>query len=117
MAIIPAYNPGDKIRIGNHAGTNLDGSSRDAFKDVLGVITDPTTVKVKLRKLPDGTAKVYGWPTPDTDGVLTKEATGRFYVDYTALSTDDARWAWRLEGSGVITTADEGEFRILPTAF
>ena len=117
MAIIPAYNPGDKIRIGNHAGTNLDGTARDAFKDVAGTITDPTTVKVKIRALPSGTAKVYGWPTPDTDGSLIRESVGRFYVDYTAVSSDVAPWAWRIEGSGAVTTADEGEFRVIPTSF
>ena len=117
MAIIPAYDIGDKIRVGNHAGDNLDGTARDAFKDVLGVITDPTNVVLRLRKLPSGTPKLYGYPSGLSDGTLIKESAGRFYFDYIAVAGDDGRWGWKLEGTGQVTSADEGEFRVVASAF
>ena len=116
MAVIAAYDIGDKIRIGCHTGTNLDGTVRDPFRDELGVATDPTAVTLKLRKLPDSTALVYGWPAPGANGVLIKESTGRFYVDYIAVDGDDGRWGWKIFGTGVIVTADEGEFRVVPSS-
>jgi hypothetical protein len=115
MATIPAYDIGDKIRIGNHVGTNLDGNARDAFKDSAGVVTDPDTITLRLRKLPSGTTKVFGYPS-GVDGVLIKESSGRYYTDYIAVSGDDGRWGWRLEGTGLVQTADEGEFRIAASA-
>src|SRR5262245_54079680 len=117
MAIIPSYDVGDKVRIGNHAGSNVDGTARQPFKDVAGADTDPTAIKVRFRKLPDGTARVLGYPSADTDGLLVREAVGRFYTDYIVQPGDDGRWGWKLEGTGVITSADEGEFRVSASAF
>lgn len=117
MGSIPTYDIGDKIRIGNHTGSNDDGEVRDAFRDAAAVATDPTTVTLRVRKLPSGTTKVYGWPSPGVDGTLTRESVGRFYTDYTAVVNDDGDWAWRLEGTSIVQTAEEGQFTVRPSAF
>lgn len=117
MGTIPTYDIGDKVRIGNHLGSNDDGNTRDAFTNVSGVATDPSAVTLRVRKRPSGTTHIYSWPSAGADGTLTKEATGRFYFDVSFTTGDDGRWAWRIEGTGTVTAADEGEFTIVPSAF
>lgn len=103
---IPSYDIGDKIRLGNQAGENEDGTERGAFTDITGAAADPTTVSLELKK-PDGTDVVYGYPT-GADGNLTKETTGRYYRD---VSLDQAGlWQWTLAGTGVVETSEQGSF-------
>ena len=103
---IPAYDVGDRLRLGNQAGDNEDETARGAFTDITGTAADPTTVSLELRK-PDGTELVYNWPTQGAgDGVLTQEGTGRFYRD---VSMDAAGlWWWVLSGTGSVETAEQG---------
>jgi hypothetical protein len=103
---IPAYDIGDKLRLGNHAGTNEDDTTRGAFTNIAGVATNPTSVSLELKR-PDGTALVYNFPTQGTgDGLLTQETTGRYYRD---LSMDTAGlWHWSLSGTGSVETSEQG---------
>ena len=103
---IPAYDTGDKLRLGNHLGTNEDGTDRGAFTDITGVAANPTAARLELRK-PDGTALVYNWPTQGTgDGVLTQEGVGRFYRDVSLTSS--GLWHWNLSGTGAVETSEQG---------
>lgn len=105
---IPAYDVGDKLRLGNHLGDNADDTAREAFTDITGSPTDPTTVSLELRK-PDGTDLVYNWPTlSGGDGLMTQEGIGRFFVDVTL----DQRglWWWIYSGTGTVVTAEQGAF-------
>lgn len=107
---IPSFDVGDRIRLGNSAGTNPDASSRDAFRDVNGTAADPTTVSLHLL-LPNGTSVVYNWPDQgEGDGLLTREALGRFYGDLTL--TLAGRWRWRFSSTGTVETSEEGELYV-----
>ena len=106
--MITAFDVGDSIRLGNHAGTNEDETARAAFTDILGVATDPTTVVLSVKK-PGVESDVYGFPT-GADGNLTKEATGRFYRD---VDLDvHGLWHWQLTGTGVVETSESGAFYV-----
>lgn len=104
---------GDMRRIGNHSTDPVTGlpTGLAAFTDEGGDETDPTEVRLTIRK-PDGTQLVYVWPTADVDELdLTKEdaATGRFYAD---VEIDQAgNWPIRLQGTGTVTAAAEDYLR------
>jgi hypothetical protein len=103
---IPAYDIGDKLRLGNHLGVNEDGTDRGAFTDITGTAANPTTVRLELRR-PDGTELVYNWPTQGSGtGLLTQEGPGRFYRD---VSLDGSGlWCWILSGTGAVETSEQG---------
>ena len=105
---IPGYDVGDLIRLGNQAGDNEDETARVAFTDIAGVAADPTSVSLVIKK-PDGTGLTYNYPTQGAgDGVLIKEATGRYYRD---LELDaHGLWHWTLSGTGVVETSESGAF-------
>jgi hypothetical protein len=107
---VPAFDVGDKIRLGNHAGDNPDETTRAAFTDVTGTAADPTTVVLEILK-PSGTTLTYNYPTQGAgDGLLTKETTGRYYRD---LSLDTAGlWHWTLSGTGTVETSEQGAFYV-----
>ena len=100
---ISSYDTGDVVRLGNHS-TN---TATAAFTDALGVATDPSVVTLVVDK-PDGTTTTtytYGGSP-----ALSKETTGRYYVDVTI---DQAGlWAYRLAGTGTAQAADEGQFHV-----
>lgn len=100
-----AYDIGDTVRVGN----STDDATNIAFTDAGGVAADPTTVTLTLN-CPDGTTLVYGWPSAGTDGSLTQEATGRFFVDLLLGTGKQGVWHWRLVGSGDLATAVQGVF-------
>jgi hypothetical protein len=104
------YDVGDRIRLGNHSA-----SGAAAFKNAAGTDADPDLVKLTM-KLPDNTLVVYVWPFPGDVGELqlTKEGTGRFYVDYdlTAGTADAGTYRYRLAGTGVVMAAEEGSFTV-----
>jgi hypothetical protein len=96
---------GDQIRFGNYSGA----SDAAAFTDLDGTATDPTAVLLMVVK-PDQTALVYGWPDAATDGTLTRESAGRFYMD---VDIDQSgSWRYRLEGTGAVVAASEGSLRV-----
>lgn len=104
----------DLVRLGNHSGTNDNGDARAAFKDPVGVATDPTSVTLMLRK-PSGALLEYSWPSAGDDGTLVKETTGRFYFD--VLIDEVGTWFWQFTGTGTVQTREEGEFWVRPTFF
>ena len=69
--------------------------------------TDPVTVTCYYKD-PTGnkTTLVYG-----TDAALVKDSTGKYHVDITAATS--GYWAYRFEGSGTVTAANEAEFLVL----
>ena len=71
--------------------------------------TDPVTVKCYYKD-PNGNkiTLTYG-----TDGALVKDSTGRYHVDITANTS--GYWAYRFEGSGTVTAANEAEFLVQPS--
>jgi hypothetical protein len=76
------------------------------FRDFAGVLADPTTVTVKIKK-GNGTilpAKVFG-----TDLAIVKESMGVYHID---LDTDvHGTWTIRWEGTGTVKAAIEQRFR------
>jgi hypothetical protein len=96
---------GDLERLGNPS----QDTSSAAFTNLAGLATDPTAVTLDVQK-PDGSMLRYGWPSPGPDGLLTKEATGRFYRD---VSIDQSgTWRFRLAGTGAVQAASESSFRV-----
>ena len=107
---IPSYDVGDMVRLGNHAGSNEDDTSRQPFADVDGTPTDPTNVDLSVRT-PSGLALVYNWPTQGAGtGLLVKEAIGRFYYDLELA--EHGLWHWALAGHGVVDTTERGAFYV-----
>jgi hypothetical protein len=113
--MIPSFDVGDRIRLGNASGNNADGVARQAFETLLGVPTDPTMVSLQIIR-PDSTELVYNWPSQGAgDGVLDREATGRFYHDLTLDAF--GKWRWRLLSTGAVETSDKGELYVRWDAF
>lgn len=101
-----SYQIGDLVRVGNYSGT----SGTEEFALLNGTVTDPTVTHVEIEK-PDGTVLVYALPhDAATDGDLTLESTGRFYVD---IAVDQAGvWQYREAGTGAVTAAFQGAFYV-----
>ncbi len=104
-----SYDKGDRIRLGNHSALGVS-----AFKNSTGTDTDPTAVTLKVKD-PEGTVVTYSWPTGSP--ALTRETTGRFYID---LDLPDnalvGTWYYRLAGTGTVMAAEEGSFVVNPSA-
>lgn len=81
------------------------------FRNFAGVLTDPTTVKVSIKK-PDATVttKTYG-----TDGDVIKQSTGIYYIDINADTT--GTWAFRWFSIGTGQAASEQRFRVRQSDF
>jgi uncharacterized protein YfaS (alpha-2-macroglobulin family) len=86
------YDPGTRVRI-------------EAFFEVAGERTDPTTVTLRVRR-PNGSVTVY------TTGQLTKVATGHYRLELTPAKTEFGRWVYRWEGTGACEAQIEGSFRV-----
>ena len=95
---------GDEIRFGNYST-----SAGEAFKNLAGVATDPTSVTLVVQK-PDSSQLAYGWPSAGADGTLSKESAGRFYFDI--VIGQSGTWRYRLAGVGTVTAAAEGSLRV-----
>lgn len=81
------------------------------FRDFNGVLADPTTVTVKIRK-GDGTIVVKTFPT-DTD--IVKDSTGVYHID---IDTDVAgTWTVRFAGTGTVKAAIEQRFKVKDSDF
>ena len=76
------------------------------FKNSSGVLTNPTTVTLKLED-PTGTEQSH------TDA--TQDATGKYHRDVTV--TGAGGWAWRWIATGTVQQVDEGVFDVLPSRF
>lgn len=100
-----AYDVGDLARVGNPS----QDTDAAAFATLAGTATDPTAVTLTVER-PDGTLLAYAWPSAGTNGTLTKESAGRFYVD---IAIDQVgRWDYRLVGTGAVTAAAEGSLYV-----
>lgn len=93
------YDIGDQVRI------------EVVFTDEDGAGADPSVIVCKYRR-PNGntTTLEYG----DGEGV-TRDSEGSYYVD--VVTDMPGVWAYRWEGTGVLTAAAEGEFMVLRSAF
>lgn len=96
---------GDVERIGNPS----QATDSAAFTTLAGTPTDPTAVTLVVQK-PDGTFLHFGWPVAGTDGMLTHEAAGRFYID--VFIDQSGTWRFREAGTGAVTAAAEGSFKV-----
>jgi hypothetical protein len=94
---IRSYDVGDRVRLGN-ASSN---TGTMAITDGDGVAVDPAQVSLVVTE-PDGTATTY---TVGGANALTKETTGRYYVDVTL----DAHglWSYALVGAGTAVFRQE----------
>jgi hypothetical protein len=99
-----SYTIGGRLRFGNH-----EDSGVAAFTDLNDVVTDPTEVVLTIR-CDDGSTKVYGYPSEEDDGLLTREAAGRFYVDVTL----DVPGVWRikLDGTGTVVASRQATITV-----
>lgn len=66
------------------------------FRNLAGVLFDPTTVSVSVRK-PDGTitTKVYG-----TDAEVIKTSVGNYYIDVNGNASGNWFYRWFSTGTG-----------------
>jgi len=114
MSIIPAVNVGELPRFGNHGVTVIElaagvpPDARAPFTDLNGAAVDPTSVTLHVLK-PDGSTLAYGWPVTATNGTLTKESTGRFYMD--VLIDQAGRWKINQSGTGLAQTTT-GDYEV-----
>jgi hypothetical protein len=99
---IASYDLGDRARLGNHSSN----ASTGAITDVNGDAVDPTDITMVVTE-PDGTATTYTFNgTPP----LSKENTGRYYVDVTL---DQAGlWSYRLAWTGAAVGAEEAQLHV-----
>ncbi len=91
------YDKGSSTRISNE------------FK-VAGVLTDPTTITLKIKK-PDGTSSTYTYAA----GEITREAAGKYYKDFTLNQV--GFWLYRWEGTGTCEAVDENYLQVVPSLF
>ena len=97
--MIASYDVSDRVRLGNHSSNTNTG----AITDVNGDAVDPTDITMVV-KGPDGTATTYtfnGTPT------LSKENTGRYYVDVTLDAA--GLWSYALVGAGTAVFREEAQ--------
>lgn len=104
------------VRVGNHLLTAAEAAAglppRDPFMGWDGAPTDPDRVDLKLTA-PTGEIHTFGYPDagPTDSGTLTKEETGRYYVDWTpgmppaGSADDDGLWRWKLKGFMTLGTS------------
>lgn len=93
-----AFNKGETVRI-------------LASFSVADVLTDPTTVTLKLRT-PAGvqTSHLYG-----TDPGVVKESVGLYHYDLPVSVS--GKWVYRWEGTGDASAVEETHFRVLQSEF
>lgn len=81
------------------------------FRDFSGVLADPTTVTVKIKK-GDGSivTKLFG-----TDVEVVKDSAGIYHID---IDTDmSGTWTVRGEGTGAVKAAIEQRFKVKESDF
>jgi hypothetical protein len=101
---------GDMIRFGNFSlAEDANGVAAEAFTNVEGAPTDPTTVTLTIQK-PDATTLVYTWPSAGPNGVLARESAGRFYRD--VVIDQSGRWTQSMAGTGNVTAAAQSRTRV-----
>ncbi len=102
------------VRVGNHLLTTQEQAAgvpqRLPFVDDAGAPVDPDSVRLWLTA-PTGTQRGFAYPTAGTGdaGVLTKQETGRYYVDWTPDDPEDGVWRWTLAGAMTLGTAQSDQ--------
>ncbi len=89
--VTTSYDPGDTKRL------------NATFKDIAGVLTDPTTTTFTLVE-PDGVVVTHNVVGPD----LINPSVGVFYVDFPI--TKEGNHSWSIAGTGLVAQKNEGEF-------
>ena len=94
---VNTYDKGDLVRV-------------KATFTVSSVVTDPTTVTLKVKD-PDGTITTYTY----AGGTVTKTSTGLYYKDVSV--SNDGVWYYRFEGTGACQSAAEAQFKVRKSEF
>ena len=94
---VNTYDKGDAVRL------------KGTFT-VSSVLTDPTTVTLKVKDS-DGTISTYTY----SGGTVTKLSTGVYYKDVTV--SNDGIWYYRFESTGAVAAAGEGSFEVRRSEF
>ena len=81
------------------------------FETAAGVLTDPTTVTVKIRA-PSGTVTTYVY---GSDAEVVKDSVGVYHVEYTVTAA--AIWHVRWNGTGACVASSEVSFNIDASGF
>lgn len=91
------------VTVGNHLLTAAEQAAgapqRPPFADEAGDPVDPDTVQIVLTA-PGRVDRSFGYPAagPDDVGVVTRQAAGRFYVQWAPAAPEDGLWTWYLVG-------------------
>ena len=102
------------VRVGNHLLTAPEQAAgvpqRLPFVDDAGDPVDPDAVALALTAA-TGETRTFGYPAagPDDAGVLTKQETGRFYVDWAPAGPEDGVWRWYLVGAMSLGTSQSDQ--------
>jgi hypothetical protein len=107
------------VRVGNHLLTAEETAAgvapRKPFVDGAGAPVDPDHVALSLTAA-GGATRTFGYPAagPTDAGVLTREATGRFYVDWAPglpadAGAEDGLWRWFLVGAMTLGSAQSDQ--------
>lgn len=80
------------------------------FTNSSNVPTNPTTVTFQIT---DPTGAQVNTPSPNA--AITNPTTGTFIFTFTAALSIVGVWIWRVKGTGALTDADEGTFRVMQT--
>jgi hypothetical protein len=96
---------GDMLRFGNYSGAD----ESEAFTSLSGTAADPDAVVLTIRR-PDHTTLVYGWPLAGADGLLEREAAGRFYAD--VVIDQSGEWTQHMVGAGTVNAVAQDRHRI-----
>jgi hypothetical protein len=107
------------VRVGNHRLTAEESAAgqpqRLPFVDADGVPVDPDQVALSLTAA-TGQTRTFAYPTagPTDAGVLTRQETGRFYVDWApglpaGAQDEDGLWRWFLVGAMTLGSAQSDQ--------
>ena len=90
---------GSTVRVGNHSLTPEEEAAgvppRLPYVDGTNTPVDPDTVRYWL-VAPTGETRTFAYPTVGTgdSGLVHQQETGRFYIDWTPIETEDGLWTW-----------------------
>jgi len=81
-----------------------------AVFEVDGVLTDPTTITVKVQD-PSGNEATYTY----AGGTVTRHSTGLYYKD--VLIDESGTWYYKYIGTGSVSAAEERSFSVDTSQF
>ena len=92
-------NPGDIVRV----------STAPGFKDLAGVLTDPTTVRLLWRRHGEATT-TWTWTSGSPGPNIVRDSVGLFHADITVVEPGLHYFRW--EGTGAVVAAEENTFSV-----